>query len=167
MAKHYRRFFGALLPLVLLLAACGGDDDDTGTTAAAATTTEATAAAPFAFSVETIDYAFQNAPQEIPAGVIEVTVDNTGAVAHEFGLVEIGDATVEQFVTDFPPVLEGGPFPAYAGAAMGPIEVEAGGSGTATFTVTEPGNYVVFCALTGDAAGTPAEGEEEPREPRT
>ncbi len=57
-------------------------------------------------------------------------------------------------------MLEGGPFPEYVGAVVVPAQAEPGATEEVIFTVTE-GNYVVFCTLTGDAAGTPAEGEEE------
>jgi hypothetical protein len=150
MTKGMRSVLGALLPAVLLVGACGGGGD----------TTEAAGDEAFALSIQTIDYAFQNVPAEIPAGLVELTLDNQGAVAHEFALVEIGDTALDQFIIDFPAVLEGGPFPDYAGAAMAPIEVVGGESGTSTFTVGE-GSYAVFCTLTGDASVAPAEGEEE------
>ena len=144
MTKPTPVVLGALVSAVLLIGACGGDTGDE----------------PFALGIQTIDYAFQNVPGEIPAGLVEITLDNLGAVSHEFALVEIGDAGLDQFMTDFPAVLEGGPFPDYADAVMVPIEVVGGESGTSTFTVSE-GSYVLFCALAGDASVTPAEGEEE------
>jgi plastocyanin len=137
------RVLGALLSAVWLFGACGGGDEA------------------FDLSIETIDYAFQNVPAEVPAGLVEITLDNLGAVSHEFALVEIGDAPLDQFFTDFAPVIsEGGPIPEYVKAVMVPIEVGGGESASTSFTITE-GTYAVFCALTGDAEGTPAEGEEE------
>jgi plastocyanin len=138
---------GALLWVLLLLGACGGGDEA------------------FDLSIETTDYVFQNVPTEVPAGLIEITLDNQGAVSHEFALAEIGNTPLDQFFTDFAPVIsEGGAFPEYLGAVMVPIEVAGGESATTSFTVTE-GTYAIFCALTGDAAGTPAEGEEEAQGP--
>ena len=134
---------GSLLWVLLLLGACGGGEEA------------------FDLSIETIDYAFQNVPTEVPAGLIEVTLDNQGEVTHEFALAEIGDTPPDQFFTDFAPAIsEGGAFPDYLGAVIVPIEAGGGESATTSFTVTE-GTYVIFCTLTGDAAGTPAEGEEE------
>jgi len=140
------KVLGALLWALLLLGACGGSDEA------------------FELSIETTDYLFQNVPAEVPAGLVEITLDNQGAVSHEFALVEIGDTPLDQFFTDFAPALEGGPFPDYADAVIVPIEVGGGESATTSFTVTE-GTYAIFCALTGDAAGTPAEGEEEAQGP--
>ena len=119
MTKRMRGVFGALLSAVLLVGACGGGDEA------------------FALTIQTIDYAFENVPTEIPAGVVEIALDNQGAVSHEFALVEIGDTALDQFITDFPAVLEGGPFPDYADAVMAPLEVGGGESGTSTFTVGE------------------------------
>jgi plastocyanin len=98
------------------------------------------------------DYEFTDAPAQLEGGVIDLTFENQGAVAHEVALAGIGDTPVDQFVQDFGPVLEGGPFPDYLDQVAVPIEVEGGASGQATFTVT-PGRYVMFCALTGVAKG--------------
>lgn len=162
MTRHHPTRLAVLGALLLLMAACGGDDDTDGTAAGAGTTGAGGEAS--SLTVETLDYAFQSVPAEIPAGLVEITLDNSGEVTHEFGLAEIGDATVDQFIADYPAVIEGGPFPEYVGAVVVPAEAEPGATLTATFTVTE-GNYVVFCSLTGDAAGTPAEGEEEAEGP--
>jgi hypothetical protein len=162
MTRHHPTRLALLAALLLVMAACGGDDDTDGTAAGAGTTT-AGGEAP-SLAVETVDFAFQDVPAEIPAGVVEVTLDNSGEVTHEFGLAEIGDATIDEFIADFPPVLEGEPFPDYVGAVVVPAEAEPGATLTSTFTVTE-GNYVVFCARNGDPAGTPAEGEEEAEGP--
>ncbi len=138
---------GALLWVLLLLGACGGGEEA------------------FDLSIETTDYVFQNVPEEVPAGLIEITLDNQGVVSHEFALAEIGNTPLDQFFIDFAPAIsEGGAFPDYLGAVMVPIEVGGGESATTSFTVTE-GTYAIFCALTGDAAGTPAEGEEEAEGP--
>ncbi len=133
----------AVLPLSL--AACGSDDDS------AADVQQVTVVAD--------DYVFTNAP-EFDAGVIQLTLENNGAVSHEVAFVEIGDTPIADFPADFLPVFEGGPFPDYADAAMAPLEVEGGKTGTVTFTLGE-GTYALFCALDGDAdAPAPAEGEE-------
>jgi hypothetical protein len=81
-----------------------------------------------------------------------LSFENQGEVSHEFALAGVGDTQVDQFVKEFGPVLEGGPFPDYLDQVAVPIELESGASGGATFTVTE-GTYVMFCALTGVVEG--------------
>lgn len=151
-----RQVLAALAVLPLLAAACGNDDDKTATDVTEADGGDG-GAQKVTFVAE--DYAFTDAP-EFSAGVVQLTLKNTGKVAHEVALVEIGDAAIANFPADFTPVLEGGPFPDYADAAMAPLEVEGGESGSAT-VILDAGTYALFCALDGDAdAPAPAEGEE-------
>ena len=103
-------------------------------------------------SVVADDYEFTEAPAELEGGVVDLSLENQGRVSHEFALAGIGDTPVDQFVQEFGPVLDGGPFPDYLDQVAVPIELEGGASGGATFTVTE-GNYVMFCALTGVVEG--------------
>jgi plastocyanin len=162
---HLVRFGRGLAVLALFagVAACGDDDGDSATTT---TTADEGGGGEEAITITAVDYAFEGAPEVLPGGRITVNFDNQGEVAHEIALVEIGDTSLEQFLEDFPPVLEGGPFPDYADQVAVPIETEGGGSGEVTFTIGE-GTYALFCALDGDAdAPEPAEGEEpEPGEP--
>ncbi len=103
-------------------------------------------------SVVADDYEFTDAPVELEGGAVDLSFENQGEVSHEFALAGIGDTPVDQFVQEFGPVLEGGPFPDYLDQVAVPIELEGGASGGATFTVTA-GNYVMFCALTGVVEG--------------
>jgi uncharacterized cupredoxin-like copper-binding protein len=161
-----RRAVAALSILVLLAAGCGDDDDgagDTTTTAAAeddesTTTTAAGDAAGDVQSVavSAVDYEFEGAPEEITAGVVRLTFENNGEVDHEFALVEIGDAQLEEFITDFPAVLEGGPFPEYVDNVAAPISLPPGESGEVVFTVNE-GEYALVCTLDGSAEVEPSE----------
>lgn len=101
--------------------------------------------------VEAVDYAFEGLPDEIDAGRVEITLENTGEVDHEIAFVEIGDTEPEQFFEDFGPVIEeGAPFPDYIGSVIGANEAPPGESGTFTYTLPG-GTYMAFCALTGDA----------------
>jgi plastocyanin len=138
---------------LLLGAACGNDDDSDGDTASAPEATDPGSDDGGIQTVEVVadDYAYPIAPDEVEAGVIEVTFENQGEVPHEAQMISIGDTPVEQFVEDFGPVLEGGPFPDYVEEVTGVGEVEPGETLTAQFTVTS-GNYVWFCTFTGDAA---------------
>jgi len=147
------RGLAALALLTTMVVACGDDDDATAPT-------EDGGGEGQAIEITAVDYAFEDAPDEIAAGVVELSVDNQGKVDHEAAFVEIGDTSLEQFLEDFPPVLEGGPFPEYAEHLAAPLEVPGGESAEVTFTLAE-GTYALFCTLTGDAdAPPPAEGEE-------
>jgi hypothetical protein len=155
--------------VVGLVGAGCGDDDDDGAEEAATTEAEAEQAAGGPVTIVADDYVFTDVPQ-LTAGVIDLTLDNQGQVAHEVALAEIGDTPLDQFLEDFPPVLEGGPFPDYVEAVAVPLEAEPGASGDITFTLTE-GDYALFCTFTGAApeegatTTTSAEGEEaEPAE---
>lgn len=157
----------AVLALSLGLAACGDTDDDEE----AATTTEATEeptttteAEAQAVEIVGVDYSFDSAPASLSAGVVELSFENQGEVGHEAALVEIGDTPLEQFLTEFPPVLEGGPFPAYSEHIAAPGEADPGETTEVTFTVSE-GTYALICTLDGDAEAAPAEGAEEGEEP--
>jgi plastocyanin len=166
------RFLVALLAVVSLVGVgCNGDDDDDAADEATTTAAEEAEGAPESVTIVADDFEFTETPDELTAGVIELTLDNQGEVAHEVALAEIGDTSIDQFVSDFPGITEGGPFPDYLDAVAAPIEVDAGASGDVTFTITE-GDYALFCALTGAVAedGTTtsaAEGEEaeEPEGP--
>jgi plastocyanin len=152
----------AAFALTLLAAACG-DDDDTGTVEEGATTTAApaddeatttTAAADEgdeggeALDVNAVDFGFEGLPEEIDGGAVTINFANVGQVDHEIAFVEMGDTDIDQFFTDFAPVIEGGPFPEYVEILVGANEAPPGESTSFTYTLPE-GTYAVFCALTG------------------
>lgn len=142
--KLFARMCAAVM-LLTVLVSCGGDDSG-GDAQAVSITAE--------------DYSFGGAPAEFEGGLLQLSLENRGQVAHEAALISIGDTSVEQFIEDFGPVIEGGPFPDYLEEITGIGEVDPGETATSTVTVTE-GNYVWVCTLDGDAEGTPEEGEEE------
>lgn len=161
--SKFMRGVAVLSALALLAGACGDDDDDADD-AAATTTTESEGGADGgaqAVTITAVDYGFSEVPEELTAGVVELTFQNEGEVAHEAGFVSLGDTPLEQFIEDFPAVLEGGPFPPYAETVAAPVEIPGGESVEKTFTITE-GRYALFCALEGDAdAAAESEGEGE------
>lgn len=193
MASRTRRALAAGAAVVLLAAGCGDDDDpdvateETSTTEGAADETEPSETEPSetepsetessgggqAVEVTAVDYAYEGAPDELEAGLVELSFTNEGTVGHEFGLVELGDTDIDTFMTDFPPVLEGGPFPEYVDEVAVPADIDPGESVETSFLLTE-GNYVLFCALDGKApedgattttgaeGGPPGEGETGP-----
>ena len=145
--RLWRVRFLVVLGVVALVASGCGDDGGTDAPTPAGDGGEAQEV-----SIVAADYEFTDAPVELDGGVINLSFENQGTVAHEVALAGIGETPVDQFVKEFGPVLEGGPFPDYLDQVAVPIEVEGGVSGEATFTVTE-GSYVMFCALTGVAKG--------------
>lgn len=157
MQRRMGRGLAALSVLAMLVAACGSDDDEKTT---ATTEADGGEGGGQAVEIAAIDYGFEGVPDDLTAGVVSLSFDNKGKVDHELALVEVGDTSLEQFLKDFPPVLEGGPFPDYAENVAVPAEIGPGESSEVTFTIAE-GTYVMFCTFTGDAdAPAPAEGEE-------
>ena len=147
------RFLVVLSVVALVAGGCGGGDDDASPTPAGVGTDASEAPAePQEVAIVAADYEFTDAPVELEGGIINLSFDNQGSVAHEVALAGVGDTPVDQFVKEFAPVIEGGPFPDYIDQVAVPIETKPGVSGEASFAVTE-GSYVMFCALTGAAKG--------------
>jgi plastocyanin len=148
--------------LALSLAACGGDDDDadaTDTTAAAAETT-APAADPTAPStsahadhqtvaVDGIDYGYENLPAEVPAGTMLSFTNTSDKEAHElvaFLLPEEETRSVEELVQLPPEEL----FAMFTGEPAMVLIAGPGEEGMAVVgdgTLTEPGRYIIACAI--------------------
>lgn len=144
--RSWRVRFLAVLAVVSLVA--GGCGDDGG----GAPTPAGDGGKAQEVTIVAADYEYTDAPMELEGGVINLSFENQGTVTHEVALAGIGDTPVDQFVEEFGPVLQGGPFPDYLDQVAVPIEVGGGASGEATFTVSE-GRYVMFCSLTGVAEG--------------
>ncbi|MGI9119590.1 MAG: hypothetical protein ACR2G7_05620 [Acidimicrobiales bacterium] len=149
-------FLAVLGSLALVATACGDDNStDTSassTTAAPTATTQAGVEDGDVQAVKIVadDYKFTDVPTDLKAGVVKLSFENKGKVDHEVALVEIGDTPLDQFLKEFPPVLEGGPFPAYAENVAAPIEIGGGETTEVTFTIAE-GTYALMCTLDGDA----------------
>lgn len=151
------------LALTLGLAACGdsADDEDDDAAPTPASSTTVPEAEVQAVEIVGVDYGYSQVPDSLTAGLVELSFDNQGKVEHEVALVEIGDTPLEQFLTEFQPVLEGGPFPAYAEHVTAPVFAEGGESAEVTFNVAE-GTYALICTFDADADAPPAEeGQEE------
>lgn len=177
MSQPWARAIVALVLVVSLATGCGDDesgDDVAASTSgpASATSGDSTASTPSGeagkeaqkLTVTATDFAFEGIPDEITAGAVSVTFTNDGSVLHDLGFVQVAeDTTLAQFDKDFPPVVEGGPFPDYAEAVVVPVQAEPGASAEADFLLT-PGRYVALCGANGDPDqpaqedGSPAEG---------
>ena len=155
------RFLAILAVLCIVAAACGGADTDAPTPGTDGSEPPATSDEPQNISIVADDYLYTDAPTELRGGVVDLSFDNEGTVAHEVSLAGIGDTPIDQFAAEFGPVLEGGPFPTYIDQVAAPIQVPGGESADVTFTVSE-GTYVLFCALTGVAEGEKAEKPKKP-----
>jgi hypothetical protein len=161
----HRRVIRGLAALAVLttMVACGDDDEGSSATTTAADEGAAEDEGGQAVELTAIDYGYENVPDDLSAGLVELSFANQGKVDHEAAFVEIGDTPLDQFLDDFPPVLEGGPFPEYAEHVAVPIETPGGEDGEATFLLAE-GTYALLCALTGDAEAPPAPPGEDPVE---
>lgn len=155
MDRRWLRLVISLAAITLLAAACGSDDNSsTPTTAAGGGGSDATGASAKgqAVSIVAEDYKYTKAPETIKGGLIDLSFQNKGTVAHEVGIIEIGDTDVATFLVDAAPfILEGGPAPAYAKRIAAPGEVAPGDELETSFLLPE-GNYALFCTLDGKAA---------------
>lgn len=147
--------------LAVSLAACGGDDDDaSNTTAAAASETTAPAAETTAphtsehadhqtVAVAGIDYGYENLPAEVPAGTMLSFMNTSDKEAHElvaFLLPEEETRSVEELVQLPPEEL----FAMFSGEPAMVLIAGPGEEGIAVVgdgTLTEPGRYIIACAI--------------------
>lgn len=119
-----------------LLAGCGDDADG------------AAAAEPGVVSISMRDFGYDDLPESVPAGT-QITVTNASSTElHEFVVFRLDDAdtrTAAEIVeSDIEAVLTGGPPTAVLIAPPGSDEqIPVVGDGT----LTEPGRYLVLCAI--------------------
>jgi len=102
--------------------------------------------------VTATDYAFDLAGAKVPAGPVALTLANKGAEDHHLTLVRVDDGVAPADVeaglrSGDPSVL------ARTTAVGGPNGVPAGGTGTATATLTA-GSYVMVCHIPSPQDGT-------------
>lgn len=117
-------------------------------------------------SIVVKDFAFEGVPPTIRGdGTVTATVRNEGKVDHELAFVDIGDASFDDFKRDFPKLIQGGPWPDYFRRGAVPIDLPSGASRTVSFALPA-GDYMLFCAFTGDPSKpkTP-DGEEAEGKP--
>ncbi|MGI8939381.1 MAG: hypothetical protein ACR2JF_14460 [Iamia sp.] len=143
--------------LLLVTAACGDDDDsasDDTTTTSADTSADTSAtegqdgdggAEATSLELTLTDGAIEGVPEEIPAGLVEMTVtDETDAAGAEVSFTRVEEGTdAETFTSDILNVFDGGPFPDYFLGTTGGIE-------QSEFTVEE-GSYLVWYDASSNA----------------
>lgn len=145
----------------LLLAACGDDSDDSApdtTTAAAGTTAApATTAAPDTtgaqvqeIQVTTIDYEYKGLPASVPAGTKFSLSNESAQELHEFvafrlpdGEERSADELVQLPEEELGALFAGEPAAVLLAAPGSDETIPAVGDGT----LSEPGHYVIFCAI--------------------
>ena len=154
-----RRILVVLTLFAIVLVGCGDDADDdpvadtasdgtdttSDTTDTSSDTTEPDPGEPFAFDVTSVDFGYELATTEVPAGPVEVTQTNEGDVQHQVTLIRLDEGqTPEQLFqtidTEGDDVLDPAAF------AGGPNNVAVGGTNQALVTL-EAGEYVAYCFL--------------------
>ena len=149
--KRRNRALLLVAAISLVAAGCGGDDGDgaggTTTTGGRSATTTGEGAAT-ELSVTAGDFSFSGVPEELEAGVFDITFENTGEVDHELAFVEIGDTPLEEVGPALAPTLEGGPFPDFLDNLAIPATAEPGETVQTTALLAE-GSYALICTFTG------------------
>ncbi len=89
------------------------------------------------------DFAYPDAPTELPAGEVTVGFNNSGEQLHEINLVQLSDGKAPGDVVSWfgkpagPPPMQ----------SLGGVAIAPGSSGTATFNLEAGQSYAVICAI--------------------
>jgi len=124
---------GLVAAAVVAAAACGR--------AEATSQRQAAAASPRVITVVARDFAFQ-APDEVPAGLVTIQLQNRGANLHHMAIVKLEEGKTLQDL--FAALQAGGPPPAWVKDYGGPNAPDPGSDSNATLFL-EPGNYALLC----------------------
>ena len=132
----------ACLALSLALTACGGDGGDDQAPDAGA---QAAAAEPAQLTITSHEFKFEVDAPSVPAGLVEITLNNEGKVPHQVQLFKLNEGTDFEA---FKKALMGPPGPP-AGLSTGGVAAAAPGtSGTAVVNLSE-GSYALVCFFEG------------------
>lgn len=147
--KRGSRVLALVAVISLVAAGCGGGDDEAGgTTTTDRTSTTAAEGEATQLSVVAEDFSFSGVPEELEAGVFDVTFENTGEVEHELAFLEIGDTPLDEVGPALAPTLEGGPFPDFLQNLAIPVTAGPGETVETTALLAE-GDYALICTFTG------------------
>jgi len=133
----------------LVLAGCSSSSKSAGSD----TTTSTAEAKPIPnVAITAADYTFAM-PAEIPAGYVNVTLDNTGKESHQIGFVKLGSMTFAQFkaAADKTNVKAIKPGTVFLGGPNGADP----GQKTSAIVKLDPGNYAVVCLIPANSDGKP------------
>jgi uncharacterized cupredoxin-like copper-binding protein len=155
--KHLiaRRYLVAGVVAGLALAGCSSSSKGSSSTIPTSGLPSTTVSTPTTRPTITViarDYSFTVPDTVVPAGYVDVTLDNEGKQDHQLQIVKLGRSTFDQFkaaaiTTDIGAVKPGVVF------VGGPNDAAPGKSTTATVKL-EPGLYAVACFIPG-ADGKP------------
>jgi len=116
--------------------------------------------------VTAVDYAYEDFPPTLEAGLTAINLDNDGAEFHEAAILRVNDgvdsSAEELLALPDEEVLTKATF-------MGAAFADPGDSGEDIFDLSEPGNYIVACFIpvgaTPEAAAAVEAGGPEPDGP--
>lgn len=132
----------AAATLALLMGACGGDDEAQAPLAARAE--------PAQLTVTASEFKFEASADSVPAGLVEITLENAGKEPHQVQLFRLNDGveykTFERYATtrgpQAPKTFE------VSAVAGGVNELASGANATATVDLEE-GSYAFVCFVRG------------------
>ena len=138
------------MAFALVLAACG-DDGATDTTAAPATTAgpATTAAAAETITVTAVDYGFEGLPSTIVAGTTLTLANESSMELHEFVAIRLPDDETRsaEELLQLPPEELAAFFQFVSTVIITPPSAPEGFAVEGDGTLTEPGRYLVICAI--------------------
>lgn len=146
----------AAAALCLVPAACGSDDDDSSSNGGSASSeTSEAAAVTFEISEPAKGRVAIDGPKEIEAGVVEITLKNTGKGRHDAQILRVeGDRTADEVISSSIDSEEGAPIPEWITDGGGLAAVPGGESATVT-EVLDPGTYYVLDSESAQGSETP------------
>jgi uncharacterized cupredoxin-like copper-binding protein len=146
-----RRILVVSALLAIVLVGCGDDGgstqgaDGADTTLPPPTDTTGDAAEPFELDVTSIDFGYELATDQVPAGPVDVVQTNEGDEEHQVTLIRLDDGqTPDQLLDTI--TNEGDAALDPSVFAGGPNGIPAGESNSARVDLT-PGEYVAYCFI--------------------
>lgn len=143
-----RRLASTVLACAVILVGCSSGASDTTTTAPAPTTTTAPTA-PETVEVTLLDYAYAGLPTEVSAGTAFTLVNESETELHEFVAVRLADddTRTAQDIVALPPEELGALFAEVSTVLISPPGSSEAIPAVGDGTLTEPGRYVIVCAI--------------------
>lgn len=136
----------SLVVLLLAMPACGGDPLANSEPAEPAAKTEV--------NIVATDFAFELAPDQIPAGSVETTLINEGKEPHQAGYYRLNDGvTYQDFVIAIKKDDSMIPQLARGGGWGHMRSLSSGDSGVRPGDDLEPGTYAVMCSIRDPESG--------------
>lgn len=134
----------AAAALCLVPAACGSDDDDSSNGGNGAAESSEPAAVTFETTEPSKGRVSIDGPREIEAGVVEITLKNSGKGRHDAQILRVeGDRSADEVISNTIASGEGAPIPGWVTDGGGLGTVAPGASATVT-EVLRPGTYYLL-----------------------